>query len=337
MDTEPRVARNDDVDESDSVWAGAAEPGRRSPLRLVVPIGAVGAALLWSYAPELRRLWTVWGEDPNYSHGYMVPLVSALIFWRRGWGRTNRLTAPSQLGWLLVLLSLAARGFAYEHGHQWASTITLLPALAGLTLSLGGWGLFRRAWPSVAYLVFMIPLPPRLNAVLAQPLQSLATDCSAAILHLSGLWVLAEGNVIYVGRQPLNVAEACNGLSMLMCLLATVVAAVMLLPTSFRIRAALVVSAVPVALLSNVLRIVATGWCVHRFGPEAGARMGHDVAGWLMMPVALVLVGLELLFLIWLVSEKEVENEPLLLGPSITHHRSRDRFAGPGAAGVGRS
>ena len=127
--------------------------------------------------------------------------------------------------------------------------------------------------------------------MLAQPLQTVATEASVAVMKLTGLWAIAEGNLIYLGSRPLEVAEACNGLSMMMSLMAVVVATLLLVPLSNWMRGLLFLSAAPVALASNVIRIVATAWCVHRLGVESGGRFAHDLAGWLMMPLALLLVG----------------------------------------------
>jgi exosortase len=184
------------------------------------------------------------------------------------------------------------------------------------------------AWPAIAFLVFLLPLPQLLDRAAAAPLQSLATDGSVALLKLSGLWVVAEGNVIYVGKQPLEVATACNGLSMLMCLSATVAAAVALVPMAGWLRAILLISAPPIALACNILRIAATAWCYHWYGPEVGGRVAHDVAGWLMMPMAVLLVGLELWLINRLVVVEEVEVRPMLLGNPIA-----DRHALPGPPG----
>jgi exosortase len=124
---------------------------------------------------------------------------------------------------------------------------------------------------------------------------------SCVILKLTGLWVVAEGNVILVGADPLEVAAACNGLSMLMCLSATVTALIILVVMAPWKRVVLFLSIIPIALISNILRISATAWCYHQFGAKVGGHFAHDAAGWLMMPVALVLVGLELGLLSWLV------------------------------------
>jgi exosortase len=153
----------------------------------------------------------------------------------------------------------------------------------------------------------MLPLPPSINSILAQPLQRVATTWSTALLKITGLWVVAEGNVILVGGDQLEVAAACNGLSMLMCLAATVAAMTVLAPIAPWQRVVLFLSIIPIALVSNVLRIWATAWCYHLTDAERGAHIAHDAAGWLMMPVALILVGLELGLLSWLVVEvKEV-------------------------------
>jgi exosortase len=118
---------------------------------------------------------------------------------------------------------------------------------------------------------------------------------------------MPEGNVILVGNEKLEVAAACNGLSMLMSLAATVAAAASLVPMSSWKRVLLLFSIVPIALFSNVLRIAVTAWCYYQFGAEVGSRYVHDWAGWLMMPTAMVLVGLELLLMSWLIVESEVD------------------------------
>jgi exosortase len=148
-------------------------------------------------------------------------------------------------------------------------------------------------------------LPARLTADLALPLQRLATTLSCSLLRLSGLWVLAEGNTIIVDSSRLEVAQQCNGLSMLMCMAATVAATSILVPMPIWKRVVLLVSFIPIAILANVLRIAATAWCYHRLGAEIGGRFAHDAAGWLMMPTALVLVGIELAWLSWLVVEEQ--------------------------------
>ena len=193
---------------------------------------------------------------------------------------------------------------AYERNSQWVENATLIPATACLTWTFGGWPLLRRAWPAIVFLVFLFPLPPGVNGLIAIPLQMIAATGSCFLLQLSGFWAIQEGNVIHLmtprGMMPLDVALACNGLRMLMTMAATITATVILIPLPTWKRITLLVSTVPVALVSNIIRIVATGWCYYWVtGPEA-KQWSHDVSGLLMMPLALVLVGLELRLLSWL-------------------------------------
>jgi len=214
-------------------------------------------------------------------------------------------------GWVFLMAVLAVRAIAYDGNRLWLENVTILPAIVCLTWTFGSWPLLRRIWPALAYLVFMLPLPQNINDLIALPLQRIATSGSCFLLQLSGLWAIQEGNVIHLktphGMMPLDVAVACNGLRMLMTMVATVIAIIILfaLPTWKRIG--LLVSVVPIALLSNIIRIVTTGWCYYLItGPHA-KEWAHDVSGWLMMPLALALVGLELCIFSWLVPN---EDEP---------------------------
>jgi exosortase len=283
----------------------------------LVAVGAVATVLALSYAPNLSELVRTWTQDPDYSHGFLVIPVALLIGLRRH-PSANPTGQPSpHWGWLVLAASLAARAFFYERDFLWSETATLIPVVASLVFTYGGWPLLRRFWPGVAFLAFMLPLPGRLNTLLALPLQHLATRCSCWVLRLTGLWVFAEGNVIVIGDDKLEVAAACNGLSMLMCLLATVAATMALIPLPAWKRIVLLLSAIPIALFSNVVRIAATAWCYHWFGAAVGGKYAHDLAGWLMMPLALLLVGVELLVLSWLVAEEDEADERSRLATSI--------------------
>ena len=218
-------------------------------------------------------------------------------------------------GWVFLVVVLLLRAGAYERGSEWLENATIIPAVAALTWSFGSWPLLRRVWPAIVFLVFMLPLPQKINNGLALPLQSLAASSSRFLLQLTGMWVIQEGNVINLttshGMERLDVALACNGLRMLMTMAATVTATVILLPLPNWKRIVLILSIVPIALASNMARIVATGWSYYLFAGETAKHLAHDWAGWLMMPLALALVGLELGILSWLVpKESEDDKNP---------------------------
>jgi exosortase len=310
------------LNEIPTLGTGESPTRRRNLLSpRLIALAVVLIVLGWAYAPNLRSLVSIWNRDPNYSHGFLVVPVALAILWRRWVESQPSAITPSGWGWVALGAVLTLRAICYERGTEWSETATLLPVIACLTLTAGGWSLLRRTWPAIAYLVFLLPLPQSINGVLSQPLQRVATVGSCILLKLTGLWVVPEGNVILVGADSLEVAAACNGLSMLMCLAATVTAMTLLIAMAPWKRVVLLASIIPVALISNILRITATAWCYHLFGSAVGGHFAHDAAGWLMMPVALVLVGVELSLLSWLVVRVEERsiNRPdhLLRRPSI--------------------
>jgi len=265
------------------------------------------------YAPNFRDLSWYWFSDANYSHGPLVIPIAAIILWRRlstaKEKPTPNASATPYWGWVFLAMVLALRFIAYERNTQWSENATLVPAIACLTWIFGGWPLLRLAWPAIAFLLFMFPLPQSINSSISLPLQEIATAGSCFLLQLSHIWVVQQGNTIHLTTKThemerLEVAAACNGLSMLMTLAATVTATVIVIPLPTWKRITILVSAVPIALVSNILRIVATGWCYYYIpGPKA-KEWAHDISGWLMMPLALVLIGLELRILSWLVPKE---------------------------------
>ena len=272
-----------------------------------VTLIVVLATLGWAYEPNLLSLFRTWMNEPDYTHGLLVLPIALVILWNRWPSREDDIEPTGWWpGWVLVAGSLLARLYFHEQGKNWMESATLLPVVVGLGLTRLGLPIMLRVWPAFAFLIFLFPLPPQLNSALSQPLQSLATTCSCALLKLTGLWVMPEGNVILVGNDRLEVATACNGLSMLMSLAATVAAAASLIPMAGGKRLVLLGSIIPIALLSNILRISATAWCFYHLGAKIGHDYAHDWAGYLMMPVAMLLVGLELLLMNWLIVESEI-------------------------------
>lgn len=281
-------------------------PRRFRASELVAAVLVV-AALALAYEPSFRGLIGQWNRDPNYSYGFFVIPIAALVFWSRRHLLDRARVQPHWWGFLPLAAVVALRLPLYEWNEQYVETATIPIVTACLVLALGGWHLLRVALPSIVFLFFMLPLPPSINVLLARPLQNVATIGSVALLQLCGLPVMSEGNVIVIGSTPLEVARACNGLSMLLSFVTLIAAVVILVPRPAVERVILMLSAVPIALISNVLRIAATAFCYHYLGEKAGEKIAHDLAGWAMMPIALLLVWLE----IWLLSCLVVEVEDM--------------------------
>jgi exosortase len=204
-----------------------------------------------------------------------------------------------------VLGALAQLAGAYFR-VDWLLGFSLLPYLTGIAVLLGGWRAFKWAWPSIAFLLFMIPLPWRAETALGPPLQSIATRASTCLLQTLGIMAFAEGNVIQLSEARIGVVEACSGLSMLITFIALSTAAAIVVRRPLIDRIALVVSSVPVALFANVLRITGTAILHETVGERAATTFYHDLAGWIMIPLALFLYWFEL----WVISHMLIEPEP---------------------------
>lgn len=276
-----------------------------------VAAGVVLAALAASYAPNLYLLEGQWANEPNYSHGFLVIPIAIMILWQRKDELDLSKLRPMAAGWLAVAAVLGLRYWFFERNETWAENATLLPLLAALALAFGGWTLLRWCLPAVGFLVFMLPLPPSLNMYLAGPLQRLATLGSTSLLQAFGLPVLAEGNIIFIGPSKLEVAQACNGLSMLVSFITLVTATTLIMARHRPLweRGLLLASTIPIALISNIIRIAGTAWAYQLLGETRGQKIAHDTAGWAMMPIALALIWIELKIMNWLVVEEVVEEK----------------------------
>jgi exosortase len=268
--------------------------------------GVLAVALLFVYLPELTVLAQRWAHDSRYSHGFLVPLFALYLLYARR-GRLANTWRPSWWGAPILVAGLAVHAAGIGLYLDWLNAISLLPCLAGVAVLLGGWPCLRWAWPGVAFLIFMVPLPFQLEVGLAQPLQRLGTVVSTYALQTLGFPAFAEGNVIRMGEVRLGVVEACSGLSMLVIFFALATAVGVLVRRPLWERLLLVASAIPIALLANIIRIVVTG-VLHKVAGRALADLVfHDLAGWLMMPLALGFLWLELRLLAWVIRTREVQ------------------------------
>jgi exosortase len=261
------------------------------------------ACLLWSLWPALGSMVDRWRADPRYAHGYLVPAFSTALLWMRRGRLAGVISAPSTWGLASIALASALQLLGGYFQAEPIEGIALLPHLAGLALLAGGRPILSWAWPSIAFLAFMIPLPWRLETALATPLQSIASSASTYALQTLGYMAFAEGNVIQLSSARIGIAEACSGLSMLISFVALSTAAALVVKRPLVDRIVLVASSIPVALSANIARIVCTGILHDRVGGRVALAFYHDLAGWLMIPLALFLYWFEIRILSWLFIE----------------------------------
>jgi exosortase len=248
--------------------------------------------LLWLYMPTLTHLVAQWWNDPNFSHGFFVPLFSAFVIWqeRTRLGALSR--RPSWSGLLCLGLGLCVLIAGQMGAELFLSRMSLLIVLAGLIVLFLGWNFFRALLFPWAFLLLMIPVPAIVFNQITFPLQLLASKVASTTLPWMGVPVLREGNVIVLPAMALEVAEACSGIRSLMSLATLAVIYGYLMERKVGVRVLLAVASIPIAVAANSLRIVGTGLLVQYWDPEKAEGFFHEFSGWLIFVVSLVMLYL---------------------------------------------
>jgi exosortase len=301
---------------------------RTVPLARTLALAGFAVACAWSYWPTLGTMAGKWSHDPQYAHGFLVPLFALFLLWRRRALLSGVRPQHNWWGVALVLLGAALRITSAYLYFDWLDAVSLLPCLAGLCVLVGGRAALWWAWPAIAFLLFMIPLPFRIETAFGLRLQSMATAASTYTLQVFGLPALSEGNIIVLPSGSVGVAEACSGLSMLTTFFALAAALAIVIRRPWLDKAVVLLSAAPIAIAANVARIVATALAQEWFGPNLAHLVFHDLAGWLMMPLALALLWLELWLIAFLLVAPAAQ-APLAVLPAPASAPALERRIGP--------
>jgi exosortase len=250
---------------------------------------ALIVAIYWGVATKLVHDWYT---DPDFSHGFLVPLFSAYLIWTK---REKLKTIPLQQSWSGVPLLIAAiiTLFLGIYGAElFLARISLVMLLAGIVWTMAGRPMLRELRFPILVLLLAIPLPKVLYNQITFPLQILASKLASAALPLFGVPVMRDGNIIQLPSMPLEVAEACSGIRSLMSLFTAAVFYGYFLEPSTKRRVILALAALPIAVLANGARIVGTGLAVQYWDPDKALGFFHEFSGWLIFVVSLVLLYL---------------------------------------------
>jgi exosortase D (VPLPA-CTERM-specific) len=257
------------------------------------------ALLIYLFRGSLS-LMVQWWEREEYSHGYMIPFVSAFLIYQR----LNQLPAVSKRGsWWgppVMLAALAAFVLGEMSAIYTIIQYGFLIALFALILSTFGTAAFRHIWIPLLYLVFMIPLPNFIYFNLSSQLQLVSSQIGVAFIRLFDIAVYLEGNVIDLGAMKLQVVEACSGLRYLFPLMSFGFLIAYLYRAPLWQRALLFLSTVPITVLMNSFRIGLIGVTVDRWGIEMAQGFLHDFEGWVVFMGCVAILFIEAVALHWL-------------------------------------
>lgn len=254
----------------------------------------------WLYAPFVLGLVRQWWQDPNYAHGFFVPVFALFLLWERRAKLAALRIQPAWSGLVMLLFALRALILGSNKSEFLLYRISVLLFIAGIVVFLAGWKHLAAISFPLAFLVLMIPSSTLLEQI-TFPLQIIASKSASFLLMLAGVPAIREGNIILLPTARLEVAEACSGIRSLFSLLTLTIVYGYLAETKIRIRVLLALLAVPISILANALRIAVTGLLVENWGVERAQGTIHMLSGWLVFAASLALVFLlhRLLQVIW--------------------------------------
>ena len=242
------------------------------------------------YWSVLGRLAAQWWQDPNFSHGFFVPAFALFLVWEQRKRLAALPSRPSWTGLFVMAGSLTMLVVGVLGAELFLSRSSLVFLTGGVILLFHGWPRFRALLFPWTVLFFMIPIPTIVFSQVTFPLQLVASELASSVLAAVGVPVLREGNVIKIPAMSLEIAQACSGIRSLLSLGTLAVIYGYFAEKSSVARGLIALSALPIAVLANALRIVGTGLLVQYWDPDKGEGFFHTFSGWIIFVFALMML-----------------------------------------------
>lgn len=266
-------------------------------------VATVGAFAF--FEEGIDQLLTAW-RLPEYSHGPLIPVLSALLFLRqlKSFPVSTEPVTDRGLGLALLAfaLLLGLAGKVIQIGDIVAYALILW--VGAILLINFGWRTGRHFWPPVLHLIYMLPLPGVLYYGLSTYLQGVSSELGVFFLQVLNVPVFLEGNIIDLGVYKLHVAEACSGLRYLFPILSFSYIFSVLYRGPMWHKAVLLLAAAPITVLMNSIRIAVAGLIVNHWGLAHLEGFSHFFEGWVIFISCVLLLFLLAWLLLWLRRDK---------------------------------
>lgn len=248
------------------------------------------AALLLVYWSVITGLVSAWSTDDNYSHGFFIVPLALYFAWERRHAISTTPIRPSLFGVVVVAFSLLLLIGGLLGAELFVSRVSIIGTLAGAILYLYGWRMLRVVAFPLAFMLLMVPLPAIIFNQIAFPLQLLASQVGEKTINAMEIPILREGNVLILANVTLEVAEACSGIRSLVSLFTLGIVFGYFVDPRPWVRVCLALSAIPVAILANGLRVASAGVAAHNFGAAGVEGLFHEFSGWVVFVLAFLMM-----------------------------------------------
>ncbi len=249
----------------------------------------IAGLLCYAYYPVAEHLISRFeARDSYYSHGYMVPFVTAYLIWRKREELSTLTPQGSFLGLPLIIAGLFIYVISYFLEVNFTAYLSFLIVLFGMVIFLGGWKITRVVLFPLLFLIFMMPLPQVTILAIAFKMKMLASEISSWFVNLVGIEASVSGSRIFYPGGFLWVGDPCSGLRSLISFLALGTVVVQLISGETWKKSVLFVSVVPIALLSNVVRIFALTIASYFYGSQIVDGFFHDFMGFMVFVIGFI-------------------------------------------------
>lgn len=252
-------------------------------------VAIVGAAVFFSNG--INALLVAW-QLPEYSHGPIIPVLSAILFLRQLKDFPVN-TGEKRNRWpgvVLVVLSLLMATIGILSNIDDIVAYALILWIGGVLLISWGWDDGKHFWPGVVHLVYMLPLPATIYYKVSTSLQFMSSELGVWFLKLVSVPVFLDGNIIDLGVTKLHVAEACSGLRYMFPIMSFSYIFACLYKGPNWQKAILLLSAVPIALVMNSIRIAVAGIIVQYYGDGWLEGFTHFFEGWVIFLICIIML-----------------------------------------------
>lgn len=230
-----------------------------------------------------------WNHNDNYSHGFFIPFISAYMVWAQREKLSRIIPLPSNWGLLLVLLGLSELVLGYLGAEFFLKKTSLILVISGAVIFVLGFQYFKILVIPICYLLFMIPLPAIIWNKIAFPLQLFSSALAEHTVRLFGFAIFRQGNILNLPSTSLEVVDACSGLRSLMTMFVLSTFLAWQSTLSLWKKWVLFLSAIPIAILSNTIRLSATAVMASFYGGEVAQGFLHEFAGFITFGLGIVM------------------------------------------------
>ena len=242
------------------------------------------------YSHTIIAMMRNWVGDNNFSHGFLIPAISAFMIWQKRGLLAQQNTKPSSWGIIIILAAMIMHIVGAVSAEMFIMRTSLIVCITGTIVYLFGFRKFLIICIPVIYLFFMIPIPKIIWNQISFPLQLMSAKLASIMIQLLGIPILREGNILHLSTTSLEVVDACSGLRSLTSLLALSAAFAYMINLRMFSRWLFFLSAIQIAILVNILRLTVTAVLATYVGAETAHGFLHDMSGILVFIVGFIIL-----------------------------------------------